>query len=131
MLSQDRGNLPQLLQANAESLPYVDNYFHGVSSVFLFHELPAPARQNVINECFRVLKLGGVFVICDSIQLEDSPELKAAIDNFPVMMHEPYYPHYATDNIVERLQAAGFVEVAQEVHFMSKYFIARKPALSG
>lgn len=131
LLSQDRGNLPQLLQANAEALPYVDHYFHGISSVFLFHELPAPARQNVINECFRVLKPGGVFVICDSIQHEDSPELKAAIDSFPVMMHEPFYPHYATDNIVERLESAGFVDVAQEVHFMSKYFIAHKPASFG
>lgn len=128
LLSQDRGNLPQLLQANAEALPYVDRYFHGISSVFLFHELPAPARQNVINECFRVLKPGGVFVICDSIQHEDSPELKVAIDSFPVMMHEPYYRHYSTDNIVERLQDAGFVDIETDVHFMSKYFITHKPA---
>ncbi|UJB69146.1 methyltransferase domain-containing protein [Acaryochloris sp. 'Moss Beach'] len=128
LLSQDRGSLPQLLQANAESLPYVDNYFHGVSSVFLFHELPAPARQNVMNECFRVLQPGGTFVICDSIQLDDSPELKTAIDGFPAMMHEPYYRHYSTDNIVERLQNAGFVDIETDVHFMSKYFTARKPA---
>lgn len=128
LLSQDRGSLPQLLQANAESLPYVDHYFHGISSVFLFHELPAPARQNVINECFRVLQPGGIFVICDSIQLDDSPELKMAIDNFPVMMHEPYYRHYSTDNITERLQTVGFVNIEEEVHFMSKYFIAYKPA---
>lgn len=128
LFSQDQGDFPRLLQANAESLPYVDNYFHSVSSVFLFHELPAPVRQNVINECFRVLQPGGVFVICDSIQYEDSPELKVMIDNFPVMMHEPYYRHYSTDNIVERLESAGFEQIETEVHFMSKYFIACKPA---
>lgn len=127
LISQDRGVLPQLLQANAESLPYVDNYFHGISSVFLFHELPAPARQNVIDECFRVLRPGGTFVICDSIQLDDSPELKMAIDNFPVMMHEPYYRHYSTDNLVKRLQDVGFVDVETDVHFMSKYLFAHKP----
>lgn len=128
LLSHDQGSLPQLLQANAESLPYIDNYFHGVSSVFLFHELPADARQNVINECFRVMQPGGTFVICDSIQYEDSPELKVMIDSFPVVMHEPYYRHYSTDNIVERLEIAGFEEIDTAVHFMSKYFMARKPA---
>ncbi|NJM64355.1 MAG: class I SAM-dependent methyltransferase [Acaryochloris sp. RU_4_1] len=127
LLSQDAGKLPQLLQANAEALPYVDNYFHGLSSVFLFHELPGEVRQNVINECFRVMQPGGVFVICDSIQQGDSPELKVMLENFPIVYHEPYYRHYSTDNLVKRLEAAGFENIEVEVHFMSKYFIAYKP----
>jgi len=126
-LSKIPGELPQLIQANAEELPYQDNYFHGVTSVFLFHELPAAVRQQVINECFRVVKPGGVFVICDSIQLSDSPDLKVLMENFPVTFHEPYYRHYITDDLVARLQDAGFVNVSIEVHFMSKYWIARKP----
>ena len=36
--------LPQLVRANAEELPFVDNYFEATVSVFLFHELPAEAR---------------------------------------------------------------------------------------
>jgi ubiquinone/menaquinone biosynthesis C-methylase UbiE len=127
LLSQDPGELPQLLQANAEALPYVDHYFHGVSSVFLFHELPGEVRQNVMNECFRVTKPGGVLVICDSIQSDDSPELKVMLDNFPTVFHEPYYRHYSTDNLVARLESAGFENIEVEVHFMSKYFIAHKP----
>ena len=75
LLSQISGELPQLLQANAEELPYLDNYFHAVTSVFLFHELPAAVRQTVIEQCFRVIKPGGVFIICDSIQLDDCPEM--------------------------------------------------------
>lgn len=122
------GVLPQLLQANAEELPYLDNYFHGVVSVFLFHELPAEARQNVIDQCFRVLQPGGVFVICDSIQMSDSPELEVAMRNFPTIFHEPYYRHYTTDSLEERLQKAGFVSIQTEVNFMSKYWIARKAA---
>ncbi|MCC5654452.1 class I SAM-dependent methyltransferase [Nostoc sp. XA013] len=69
LLSQIPGELPQLLQANAEELPYLDNYFHAVTSVFLFHELPATVRQTVIEQCFRVTKPGGVFIICDSQNL--------------------------------------------------------------
>ncbi|BBD64755.1 type 11 methyltransferase [Nostoc commune NIES-4072] len=128
LLSQIAGELPQLLQANAEELPYVDDYFHAVTSVFLFHELPATVRQTVIEQCFRVTKPGGVFIICDSIQLSDSPELGYMMDFFPETFHEPYYKHYTTDNLLERLQKVGFENIETQVHFMSKYFIAHKPA---
>ena len=125
-LLQIPGELPQLVQANAEELPYLDNYFHAVTSVFLFHELPASARQNVINECFRVVKPGGVFIICDSIQLSDAPELQPIMDSFPETFHEPYYRHYISDDLTERLKKAGFENIEIQSHFMSKYLIAYK-----
>lgn len=126
-LSEIPGELPQLVQANAEELPYLDNYFHGITSVFLFHELPANARQNVIEESFRVLQPGGTFVICDSIQAIDSPEFKTMLENFPAIFHEPYYRHYITDNLNARLEKAGFMDIEIQNHFMSKYWVARKP----
>ncbi|WP_414585554.1 class I SAM-dependent methyltransferase [Scytonema sp. PCC 10023] len=128
LLSQIPGELPQLLQANAEELPYLDNYFHAVTSVFLFHELPAAARQQVIEQCYRVTKPGGMFIICDSIQMSDSPEMEPLMENFQETFHEPYYKHYTTDDLVERLEKAGFENIDMQVHFMSKYLIARKPA---
>jgi ubiquinone/menaquinone biosynthesis C-methylase UbiE len=127
LLSQIAGELPQLLQANAEELPYLDNYFHAVTSVFLFHELPASARQQVIEQSYRVTKPGGTFIICDSIQMSDSPEMKPMMEYFDEVYHEPYYKHYTTDDLVERLERAGFENVHIQVHFLSKYFIARKP----
>jgi ubiquinone/menaquinone biosynthesis C-methylase UbiE len=128
LLSQLPGELPQLLQANAEELPYLDNYFHAVTSVFLFHELPAAARQQVIEQCYRVTKPGGIFIICDSIQMSDSPEMEPLMENFHETFHEPYYKHYTADDLVERLEKAGFENIDMQVHFMSKYLIARKPA---
>jgi ubiquinone/menaquinone biosynthesis C-methylase UbiE len=126
LLSENPGELPQLLQANAEALPYADEYFHGVSSVFLFHELPAPARQNVIDQCYRILQPGGVFVICDSIQAIDSPDYIPMMENFTAMFHEPYYRHYTQDDLVARLQKAGFSQIDTQIHFMSKYWVAYK-----
>jgi ubiquinone/menaquinone biosynthesis C-methylase UbiE len=128
LLSEIPGELPQLLQANGEQLPYLDNYFHGISSVFLFHELPPQARQKVIEECFRLLQPGGVLVICDSMQAIDSPEFQTMMENFPAMYHEPYYRHYTTDNLEERLEKAGFVDIEITNHFVSKYWVARKLA---
>ncbi|MBW4583911.1 class I SAM-dependent methyltransferase [Aetokthonos hydrillicola Thurmond2011] len=127
LLSEIPGELPQLLQANAEELPYLDNYFHALTCVFLFHELPATVRQRVIDECFRVTKPGGVFIICDSVQMSDSPEMKPLMENFSEVYHEPYYQHYTTDNLIERLEKAGFENIEMQVHSMSKYLIAHKP----
>lgn len=127
LLSQIPGELPQLLQANAEELPYLDDYFHAVTSIFLFHELPPLVRQTVIEQCFRVTKPGGIFIICDSIQLSDSPDMADVMDSFPETFHEPYYKHYTTDDLVERLEKVGFENVEIQVHFMSKYLIAHKP----
>ena len=121
------GALVQLLEGNIEELPYVDNYFHAVTCVFLFHELPPAARQNAIAECYRVLKPGGSFIICDSIQVSDSPELEAMMHMFHETFHEPYYRSYMEDDLVGRLTTVGFAEVLPtEVHFMSKYLVAKK-----
>jgi ubiquinone/menaquinone biosynthesis C-methylase UbiE len=128
-LADLQGELVQLMQGNIEELPYVDNYFHAVTCVFLFHELPPAVRQHAIAECYRVLKPGGSFIICDSIQVADSPELEAMMNMFHETFHEPYYRSYMNDDLVDRLHKAGFAEVLPtEVHFMSKYLVAKKAA---
>ncbi|MEM9272562.1 MAG: class I SAM-dependent methyltransferase [Cyanobacteria bacterium P01_F01_bin.143] len=127
ILSEMPGELPQLVQANGENLPYLDNYFDGITSVFLFHELPPKARQRVINECFRVTKPGGICIICDALQKGDCAEFQPMLDNFPITFHEPYFKHYSTDNLDERLEKAGFENIRIETHFASKYWFAHKP----
>jgi len=129
-LANVKGTIPaQLIQANAEELPFVDGFFEATTSTFLFHELPADARQNVINEAYRVTKPGGVFVICDSVQAIDSPEFEPLMENFPAMFHEPYYRNYIGDDLVARLESAGFQEVETSNYFMSKYWVAKKPVV--
>ncbi|MTJ08565.1 class I SAM-dependent methyltransferase [Anabaena sp. UHCC 0204] len=128
LLLQIPGELPQLIQGNAEELPYRDDYFHAMTCVFLFHELPAPVRQTVMEECFRVTKPGGILIICDSIQVNDAPEMELAVNNFSQTFHEPYYQHYSTDDLVERLEKAGFERIETQVHFLSKYLVAHKPS---
>ncbi len=127
LLSEELGELPQLLQANAENLPFRENYFQGTTCVFTFHELPPMVRQKVIEEAFRVTQPGGIFVICDSIQASDEPDFTPMLENFPAMFHEPYYKNYITDNLEERLAKAGFINIATEVHFVSKYWVSYKP----
>lgn len=126
-LSEEAGTLPQLVQGKAEDMPYRDEYFDSVTCVFLFHELPGPVRQQIINEAFRVTKPGGSFIVCDSIQMIDTPELEPIMLNFPAMFHEPFYRDYTQDDLGQRLEAAGFIDIATQVHFVSKYWVAQKP----
>lgn len=128
LLSETPGTLPQLVQGQAEDMPYRDHYFDALTCIFLFHELPGPVRQQVINEAYRVTKPGGTFIICDSIQMIDTPELEPMMKNFPAMFHEPYYRDYTYDDLSDRLTQAGFTDIETAVHFVSKYWIARKPA---
>lgn len=127
-LSEIPGELPQLLQHNAENLPFTDGYFGITTSVFLFHELPGKARQNVINEMARVTSPDGLIVICDSIQMSDSPELVESMEAFSKTFHEPYYRNYIRDNLGDRLQSAGCEVLDVQSHFMSRYTVARKAA---
>ena len=119
--------LVQLIRANGESLPLADETLQGATCVFLLHELPGKARQNVLNEAWRVLQPGGTFVLADSVQLADSPQFSIAMENFRRVFHEPYYRDYIGDDIEKRLQSAGFEAITAETHFMTRVWSARKP----
>jgi ubiquinone/menaquinone biosynthesis C-methylase UbiE len=126
-LSQLPGELPQLVQGNAESMPFAEGTFQGLTCVFLFHELPGEARQNVLQEAFRVLEPGGVVVLADSVQLADSPQFSAVMENFRRVFHEPYYRDYISDDLEGRLRRCGFEGITAETHFMTRVWTARKP----
>jgi ubiquinone/menaquinone biosynthesis C-methylase UbiE len=121
------GELPQLVQGNAEATPFADGSVQAVTCVFLLHELPPQARQNVLDEAFRVLEPGGVFVLADSVQLADSPQFELAMENFRRAFHEPYYPDYIRDDINARLSSAGFEAVSAASHYMTRVWQGRKP----
>ena len=130
LLSELPGELPQLCQANMEELPYRDEYFHAVSCVFTFHELPGAARQNAIDSVYRVLKPGGTFTVCDSLQKGDVAVMDVMLENFPIVFHEPYHSNYARDDMEARLEAAGFEAIETYDYFASKYWVARKPEVA-
>ena len=126
-LGQLPGELPQLVQGNGEAMPFAADTFQAVTCVFMLHELPGEARQNVLQECFRVLEPGGTLVLADSIQLADSPQFSVAMENFRRVFHEPYYRDYISDAIDGRLQQAGFSDITAASYFMTRVWTARKP----
>lgn len=122
------GREVSLVNDNAEAMPWADASFDAVTSVFLFHELPADARRRVASEAFRVVKPGGAFVVCDSAQLADSGDIEPVLYAFPAAYHEPYYKGYLRDDLAAMLAAVGFEVESCEPHLVSKVVVARRPA---
>jgi ubiquinone/menaquinone biosynthesis C-methylase UbiE len=108
------------VQGNATDLPFQDEHFDAVYSVFLYHELPEEERRKVLSESLRVLKKDGVLGLVDSIQQGDSPDFDTLLPDFPRMYHEPFYRNYIENKMEGMLEAAGFKEVSSAVGFLSK-----------
>lgn len=116
-----------LVADNAEAMPFRDGAFEVVTSVFMFHELPRAVRRQVGREAFRVLEPGGLFMVTDSAQLSDSPDLEVPLMNFAEVYHEPFYREYVRDDLATWLAEVGFEVQASTPHSVSKVVVARKP----
>lgn len=129
-----KGDLGQasFVQANAERLPFEDGSFDIVLSVYLFHEVPAEAQDNIVAEAARVLAPGGTFVLTDSIQLGDRPNLDQQMDKFGGFA-EPYYMAYLRRDLAELARAHGLEPGAKEVSAATKSltFVKRHPGDNG
>jgi ubiquinone/menaquinone biosynthesis C-methylase UbiE len=117
----------ELIEAPAEKIPLPGASIEFAASIFLYHELPGEVRRQVTAEIARVLKPGGMFVFLDSLQMGDRPGWDGLIENFPKRFHEPYYRHYANDDLEEMFTAAGLIGEATSLPFLSKLMVRRKP----
>eukprot|EP00897_Mesotaenium_endlicherianum_P000157 jgi/Mesen1/10141/ME000076S09650 len=122
----DRGVTPtKFVQAAAENLPMPDASYDVVSCVYLFHELPAEVRREVVREMARVLKPGGIVILTDSLQRVDRPSHDFEI--FPGDYHEPYYLEYADADLAELFASeAGMRLESSSVQHLSKTLCFRK-----
>ena len=113
-----------LVTENAERMPLADASFDVVTSVFLFHELPARARRNVLAEMRRVLKPGGLLVIEDAAQLSEAQDLRVFLQNFATSMNEPFFADYIASDLASAMTDAGFSVRSVERCFLSKVVTA-------
>lgn len=114
------------MAGNAEAIPLADASQDIVTSVFLYHELPGEVRRRVTAEIARVLKPGGLFVFIDSLQMGDRPGWDGLLEAFPERFHEPYYAHYAIDDLNGMFEDAGLVVQETRQAFLSKVMALTK-----
>jgi ubiquinone/menaquinone biosynthesis C-methylase UbiE len=118
----------ELLQGRAEDLPVADASQDVVTCIYLFHELPADVRAQVIHEFARVLRPGGRAILVDSLQRGDRPFYDGLLDRFPHAFHEPYYADYVDRPLIPMFRDAGLDYRGTLPAFMSKVMAFDKPA---
>ena len=116
----------ELIAGNAEAIPLPDGSQDIVSCIYLFHELPPEVRRRVTAEIARVLKPGGLLVFIDSLQMGDKPGWDGLLESFPVRFHEPYFRHYAIDDLDQMFEGEGLVSETTSLAFLSKLMARRK-----
>ena len=114
------------LSANAEAIPLPDASQDIVTCIYLFHELPPDVRCTVVSEFARVLKPGGRLIFIDSLQMGDKPNFDGMLEAFPVRFHEPYFRHYAIDDLDGMFAEAGLVARETSLPFLSKMMVREK-----
>jgi ubiquinone/menaquinone biosynthesis C-methylase UbiE len=116
----------ELIEAAAEAMPLADASADIVTTTFLYHELPPEVRRQVTAEIARILKPGGLFVFIDSLQMGDKPGWDGLLEAFPERFHEPYFRHYAIDDLDGMFGAAGLEPQLTTTPFLSKLMACRK-----
>ncbi len=114
------------LAAPAEAVPAPDGSFDIITCIYLFHELPAKQRRQVVSEMSRLLAPGGRAILIDSIQLGDAPEYDPLVEYFPRAFHEPYYAQYAREDLPALFAAAGLPVEENRRAYFSKVMTFRK-----
>ncbi|KAL3509221.1 hypothetical protein ACH5RR_028622 [Cinchona calisaya] len=109
--SNPRTNPIRWIHANGESTGLPSKSYDIVSIAYVFHECPARAIKNLVNEAFRLLRPGGTFALTDN-----SPKSKILQELSPVLFTlmkstEPFLDEYYLTDIEKVMTEAGFIKV--------------------
>ncbi len=116
----------EIVTGAVEQTPFEDARFEAATCVYLLHELPPRVRREAAREIARVLKPGAVFVLADSVQTGDAPDLDRMLEYFPVGFHEPYYGSYVEEDIEALFGEVGLMLEETELAFLTKVMRFRK-----
>jgi len=109
----------EVVCADATAAGLDSDAFSTATCFSMLHHMPSPARQDdLFAEIHRVLRPGGMFVGCDSLDL--APIRSGHVDDVFV----PVDP----DTVAARLTGAGFADATIEVGDYQFRFAARKAA---
>ncbi|MEM7769426.1 MAG: methyltransferase domain-containing protein [Cyanobacteria bacterium P01_A01_bin.37] len=99
----------EFCQGNAEATGFSDESFDLVTASLLFHETPPAIAQNILYDCFRLLKPGGEVIILDGDQsvLRQTAWLTEIFE-------EPYIKAYASGSTDAWMGRAGFDAIRTE-----------------
>ena len=74
----------------------------------------------------RILKPGGLFILADSTQFGDYPDMDGLLEYFPHGFHEPYYEGYLSWDMAAACTGAGLTAERETLAFLTKVATWRK-----
>ncbi|BAY23839.1 type 11 methyltransferase [Calothrix sp. NIES-2100] len=108
---------------NAQKTAFPDAAFDLVTTSLLFREIPTTVSQAIVQECFRLLVVGGQLLILDSHQ-----KALRQLEWLNDVIEEPYLREYATFNLDESMGKAGFATLpTQDVWWIHQVNSGVKP----
>ncbi len=105
------GKPMHLHQMNGENMSFEDESFDLVMSVVTFHETSRTAMKNILAECRRVLKPGGLMIHMELPRTADMDPFDAFyIDWDSYYNNEPFYQAFTSTDLKAAYVDAGFKE---------------------
>ena len=103
------GRAVHFSQQDAASLNYEDESFDLVVSHILLHETSGKAMPKIIDECYRILKPGGMMVHADLPPFgEMDPYTQLILDNETYYNNEPFWGAMREIDQIDLAVRAGF-----------------------
>lgn len=101
-------------QASAEATSYPDESFDVIFSCAMFHETSPDAMSNIMDECFRLLRPGGIVAHLEVPQRYEDEALWTQVrgELERVYNNEPNWKTAISANYQTLLKVAGFEDVA-------------------
>jgi len=107
--AESLGHKIHFSQQNAEHTNFPDASFDVVISTILAHETSTTAWQNILKECQRLLKPGGVMVHADLPQFADIDVYSQFLfGNETRYNNEPFWSTFRAMDLKAAMEAAGF-----------------------
>lgn len=106
--SEQQARSIQWIHSAAEQTPCPDASFDLVSASLVFHELPAIAAQQILQEARRLLRPGGIFALMDMNPQSDVYQRMPSYVLTLLKSTEPYLDQYFTLDLDRAFSAAGF-----------------------
>lgn len=107
--AENEGVAVQFSQQDAERTDFPDASFDVITSSFFLHEIPVKVTRNVLVECHRLLKPGGVMVHMELPNESAASHYQNFFWNWDTRNNnEPFYTQFRSQDVEALSREAGF-----------------------